>query len=379
MRLLIVVVFLVLYAYVTIHISRIQQQDCLSVQEVAVHMRRLEKLEQEISPNNESQSVLKFLQGNPRITAPRGAIVLAPLGVEMAIGLPYQPPAKKNVVATTPSLFVHDAMPVHSLLNNSYSPNTVYYMWCGRRWFEFTHYLSVLSVIHHLRPDNIVLYYDTPPIVDSWTYNTWFGELTEKYAFLRSQQLASNEPGCSGYAQPNMQFIYDLLTIHGGMYINEMTIISQFPLGYRLYDIVYAMDVKKGTGLMMTKRGFPGKEGPLKNTRARTKTFECVDVAQFVDDARHTTSCLFQTGSLYPKDIWNLDNSFGRLVRNLFYGSPEVKKTVPSYDELVPNIAHIVWLGGGAMDFLFYLCVLSLVHVAKVQFSMILFCKQLMS
>jgi hypothetical protein len=69
---------------------------------------------------------------------------------------------------------------------------------------------------------------------------------------------------------------------------------------------------------------------------------------------------------IFPKDFWELDDSFGRLVRSLFYGTPNILRAVPTYDELIPNIAHIVWLGGGEMDFLFYLGVLSLVYVAKV-------------
>ena len=38
----------------------------------------------------------------------------------------------------------------------------------------------------------------------------------------------------------------------------------------------------------------------------------------------------------------------------------------PCTDELVPNIGHMVWLGGGRMDYVFYLSVLSVLYVAKV-------------
>ena len=38
----------------------------------------------------------------------------------------------------------------------------------------------------------------------------------------------------------------------------------------------------------------------------------------------------------------------------------------PSFDELVPNIGHMIWLGGGRMDFVFYLSALSLMYVVKV-------------
>ena len=42
------------------------------------------------------------------------------------------------------------------------------------------------------------------------------------------------------------------------------------------------------------------------------------------------------------------------------------EKQKPNYDSFMPNIAHMIWLGGGQMDFLFYLSVLSLLHVAVV-------------
>jgi len=70
--------------------------------------------------------------------------------------------------------------------------------------------------------------------------------------------------------------------------------------------------------------------------------------------------------AIYPKDIWELDDPFGRLVRRLFYGSEEIRMPRPCIDELVPNIAHMVWLGGGRMDYVFYLSVLSVLYVAKV-------------
>ena len=70
--------------------------------------------------------------------------------------------------------------------------------------------------------------------------------------------------------------------------------------------------------------------------------------------------------AIYPKDIWELDDPFGRLVRRLFYGTEEIRMPQPSYDELVPNIGHMVWLGGGRMDYVFYLSLLSVLYVANV-------------
>ena len=70
--------------------------------------------------------------------------------------------------------------------------------------------------------------------------------------------------------------------------------------------------------------------------------------------------------SLYPKDIWTLDSEVGRILRYEFYGRRDIIKPIPCYDRLAPNIGHVIWSGGDAMNFQCFVCVLSLLHVAKV-------------
>lgn len=94
---------------------------------------------------------------------------------------------------------------------------------------------------------------------------------------------------------------------------------------------------------------------------------ECIHVDEYTSQKVRRVSCLYQTKALFPKDIWNLESPFGRLARSIFYGSSKIKRPTPSNETLVPNIAHVVWLGGGSMDFLFLLCILSLLNVAKVE------------
>ena len=261
-----------------------------------------------------------------------------------------------------------DDLPQTVLLDPHLAINNVYYVWCGRRWFEFNHYLSVMSVIKEIRPDNLIFYYDEHPVMDSWSYNTWFDEIKSSYPFFRLHQLQEGEYGCRGFRKTNMTFVYDLLTRRGGMYINEHTIIARFPLKFRNYTLVHALDTDTKRGLLMSKGGLPGKHHPdaLKSEkRWPIKTFSCSNIKTFTR-ARKKPLCVNANDVFYPKDIWELDNAFGRLVRRIFYGDPEIRLPEVSYTELIPNIAHIVWIGGGHMDFLFYLCVLSLIYVAEV-------------
>ena len=39
------------------------------------------------------------------------------------------------------------------ILNYKHVPNTVHYVWCGERCFQFNHYLSMKSVLKEIKPD----------------------------------------------------------------------------------------------------------------------------------------------------------------------------------------------------------------------------------
>jgi len=374
-----ILLFLVVYAMVTFRLAG-PQPDCLSVRDFAEQLRRYEL-------QLDAAGLLHRLVGQPARTsvppawdedrrpAGDGNERMEPRAVADKVR------ASSNMTTRPPSYFVYDALPHEQLLNSSFAPNVVYYVWCGRRWFEFQHYLSVMSVIRALRPDNIVFCYDNEPVVDSWTYNTWYSEIVDSYPFFRQHRLLADEPGCVGFAAPNMTFIRTyLLTTTGGMYMNEHTILSQYRLELRLKHLVVGFrpqfdsttkDDDKVPAMLATKPGLPRNrtvQHVLADSSLNTKKLTCHTVAEYVR-ANRKSSCVVvnSSSSLFPRDIWDVDDSFGRLARTIFYGTPEIRRPQPRYDDhLIPNIAHIVWLGGGEMDFLFYLCVASLIHVARV-------------
>jgi hypothetical protein len=276
-------------------------------------------------------------------------------------------------------------MPITELLNSSHIPNTVYYVWCGRRWFEFHHFLGVRSVIRHLRPDNLVFLYNSLPTMDGANYNTWFSELTEEYPFFRPQQLDNKtEPACLSETQPNMTFISSLLSKTGGIYIHENTVLVEYPVELRFHDLVVATNTtvdgdstnsSGGIGipaLLACQRGLDtvgwrAIKSQMEDRSLRTRRLACSTIDGYVQ-AHRKPLCLSiaDMPRLFPRDIWDRNDSFGQLARTIFYGTPMILQPKPSFDDLIPNVAHIVWLGGGAMDFLFYLCVASMLYVAEV-------------
>jgi len=280
----------------------------------------------------------------------------------------------EHVAAPKPAPDAIESLPNDVLLDPRLAPNTVYYVWCGRRWFEFVHYMSVMSVMRFVRPDNVVFYYDSYPVLDYWLYNTWFDEIKQQYPFFRPRFVnTTTENMCSGHGIVNMAFVYKRLTRRGGMYVNENTILASFPISLRRYDMVDAIEAIRGTGFLLTQGGLPGVRSVsavIQDPAKRTSSIRCAASIAEYNAAAQKPVCITPESKLFPKDIWTLDSDFGRMSRKVFYGRPEVPIQRQSFDDLVPNIAHIVWLGGGPMDFLFYLCVLSLIYVAKVRFAL---------
>lgn len=266
-------------------------------------------------------------------------------------------------------VFERETKTTAQLLDPTLSPNNLLFVWCGSRWFEFNHYLSVLSAINVFKPDNVYFIYDVEPVLDFWLYNTFFRELKENYPFF-SATLANGLDGqeCEGFNKPNLDFIYTRLSRHGGLYLESTVILDKYPLDMRKYDFVYSLHNSSTYALIQAKRGVPVKTlatNPFEKKYA-TRRLTCAPLHSY-NVHKKDEKCVTVSERIFPKDIWDANTQFGRLARRHFYRTEEIPRPVPNADTLIPNIAHVVWIGGGQMDFLFFLGVVSLVYVAKVE------------
>ena len=121
-------------------------------------------------------------------------------------------------------------------------------------------------------------------------------------------------------------------------------------------------------GFYMNARGFPGQltvDKIMQDKNYKTKFIQCIG-RSFEAEAKGKPSCVNVPTLIFPKDIWELNDNFGKLARRVFYDTEEIRRPQRNFSELVPNIAHVIWIGGGRMDYLFYLCVLRLLYVVQV-------------
>ena len=249
--------------------------------------------------------------------------------------------------------------PAATLLLPNLVPRNVFIVWCGgRRLFQFHNYLSVLSILRFVRPYDIVFYYEQEPIVDTDHYNTWLDEIKQKIAFFHLKKLPKGGTGCLN-GKPRPQFIRTELERTGGLYVNEEILL--LPGAFmKLRNFTRVEGIRGETG-----RGFLMDKGPVKRGESRVKSISCTDQLSYRENAEEV--CIAMPTVVFPKDIWDLDTDFGRIARILFYGTPAIITPRQSYSDLIPNIAHLVWVGGGEMSFTFYLCALSLLYVVEVK------------
>ena len=254
-----------------------------------------------------------------------------------------------------------------NLLNHLYVANTVHYVWCGKRWFEFQHYLSMKSVLMEVNPDLIIFHYEVLPVVDKWIYNTWFDELRKEFPFINVKAADKTKQICLESQKPNPEFIIRMLLKHGGIYVHEQTMLLWFPGKFREYDFINGTDDRTGHGFILAKKGYLQRKSSVEILGEFTfKTHNVQCITDKLMETKSSPLCINIASTIYPKDIWLRNDEFGRATRKVFYGSQEIRVAKPNYDSLIPNIAHMIWLGGGQMDFLFYLSVLSLLHVVEV-------------
>lgn len=259
-----------------------------------------------------------------------------------------------------------DRAPVDYLLHPDYAPNTVFYVWCKRSCLEFQHYLNIRSVINNLRPDNVVFFYAYEPPIDSVSYNTFYWELKEEYAFFRTIQVNESSNICQQFGRANLDFIRQLLSKWGGWYIHESTLVSNYTASFRNVTFINGINEDTGRGFMLSQLGFPVDNMTNPN---RITTMKCApNITQYNAAAKDNKPfCIDVNFPYVPKNIWGMEDDFGRLCRRIFYGSSDIPVARQDFSVLAPNIGHMIWMGGGRMDFLFFLGVLSLLYVAEVE------------
>ena len=296
------------------------------------------------------------------------------------IGLPQflQPPSN-SVSTAQPRLPSESGQPEHvkqpshvqkntDLNTQSFWQRNVLYVWCGKETFTFENYLSVRSVIVHVRPSTITFLYKKFPVVDNATYNTWLDELQHNFPFWSNVPLDDNNALCHTLKHPSKTTMAQFSSLlhpqgtSGGLYIGPRTILTQsFHLAHP-EAYIDAYNEETGEGLYYIPLRLAGQHRSSEEVVISNITCPLIS-----HDARTIPDvCGVLNTEFYPENIMDDTSAMAAKIRFLVYGHPDFPKPAHDSTTLAPLMAHYVWLGGGEMLLGFYLSVLSALYVAEV-------------
>ncbi|KAK2169797.1 hypothetical protein LSH36_7g20029 [Paralvinella palmiformis] len=236
-------------------------------------------------------------------------------------------------------------------------PRIVHFLWCSDKGFKFNNYLSVLSSMKYLKPERITFHYITLPRREKFNYyDSWFEELLQNVALFQPTKISSDR--VCNTSNIKRQYVVGILQTEGGIYVEESTIFKE--------DMEHLFKTTKtvklgndGTGYVSTV----GKDLKVSDLVSNRTTQPCPSF----EEVTKIGSCFSIRKRVYPKTFWGLQDVVGRTVNTILYGT-EIRPMPRSYDnKVIPNIAHVLWLRGKPVDFLFYLSCMSLIYVAEVE------------
>ncbi|XP_045180074.2 uncharacterized protein LOC123539497 isoform X1 [Mercenaria mercenaria] len=244
--------------------------------------------------------------------------------------------------------------------------NTVHYVWCHNKTFDFRNYLSVMSVWKILRPDIIEFHQKVAPKPDK--YDDWLVEIQKTIPSFVMKELPQDwdgdDMGCG--------FWFGLAVIddRGGIYVGENVIITEEVVKYLESDmtllfsksksseyasVAFAMGTDHDEDFKTFRRAF------AKNKEIPNKAHFCEIVDESLDITK--TSCYVLSAPLSPADVFQSETQFGELVRKLTYGSTERKAAKAVLPGTIPKIVHYVWFGSKELDFMMFLSMLSTLFI----------------
>ena len=121
-------------------------------------------------------------------------------------------------------------------LRSDLAPATLHFLWCGRRHFEFRHYMAVKRADRLVRPDKIFFHYEELPVLDAEGYFLWFNRTLAEVNNILLRPI--NGSRCALEGAGRYLLILDLLERFGGIYVPEDAILVDFPVHLRSSPLV---------------------------------------------------------------------------------------------------------------------------------------------
>nr|KAG5710012.1 hypothetical protein BaRGS_030088 [Batillaria attramentaria] len=174
----------------------------------------------------------------------------------------------------------------------------LHYIWCGNRFLDFRNYVAMKSALDAIRPRQVYLHYDHLPMKDPHGYFTWFSLLQRQFGnFVMMKVNSTIQPECHASGYKRYILVLDILQRHGGIYMPEDAIFLRIPDRFRFESFV--------SGITSCSLNF---------------FFEGIVLARKDEFTVPNSEKAKLKTSLFPKDVWNVDDRLANLTKMVAYG-----------------------------------------------------------
>lgn len=246
-------------------------------------------------------------------------------------------------------------------------PNSVHYVWCENKTFDFRNYLSVMSIWKTLRPDVIEFHQKVAPKNDK--YDDWLKEIKNTIPCFAMKEMPKNwdgdDMGCG--------FWFGLAVIEdrGGVFIGENVIVTHGIINLLKHERTFIFSRQDGEesakiSIAMGK-DHDSEFKAFRKKFAKTKEVpnESAFCGTFNKGMKITENqlCYVLNEPVYPADEFQSETKFGEIVRKLMYGTTAKKIARGVLPGTIPKIVHYVWFGEKELDFMMFLSMLSTLFI----------------
>ncbi|XP_071109713.1 uncharacterized protein [Haliotis cracherodii] len=240
-------------------------------------------------------------------------------------------------------------------------PFIVHYLWCRKGYFEFKHYLSILSIVHVIRPDVIMFHYTHLPETDSKGYVTWFEDIQRDIPFLSFKKISHTRYCGHAFFEKGDFVLSDFVNPAGIFMSDEVAVV-----GFTKAD--YLKMVQSSSFVHVRAFLLPASEPHVISSGRESQVLNCPSLQDYNRRGINSSVCVQLTERLSPADIWHQKKPFYEFARNLAYGSPDPISPSVNETSLVPLHCHIIHVTSSPdLDVTAYASILSALYVAKMQ------------
>ncbi|GFS13196.1 hypothetical protein ElyMa_003131500 [Elysia marginata] len=234
-----------------------------------------------------------------------------------------------------------------SILLEQLPPFIVHYLWCIDGHFELNHYLSVLSAIYFLHPDELIIHYRTKPRADSQGYWRWLEDLQRDVIFLSLKPLKDDSSchydidkvGSDFSDQAGVFLLGDVLitNISRSYLVNHYAKLNEENHKHRRLEEEEKEERKDQLFIVSSLEPYQ---------IAKSHEHSVLRCPSFSDvyNEKHpmNASCVSLNKYLHSEEILQRDTVFNRFVRKLLYGSENAVQGKKHSSVQIPSAVHLI-------------------------------------